>query len=513
MGRESVNDAKAAQAPEPPAATEADEVEGLLADDELTQLPPLAGAEKLRRAAVMRLQRGRGNAWVARQVANRLQRQGDPLRDAFVRSGIKPSAAGLDFQSSTARGGFNVKYDPATQALSINLRVGVAFPDALTIDPALGIVSPATADFAAAAAKVMAIPAIPDRVTEVTTNWQWSAGLKTDWMSRYESTVEGAWSGDHYFVSDRWADLFANVGIHVDVHETHRANDHCKATVFKVPEGSREGPGAAVRSAPGNATGASGTFTSSGLGAAFDYLNYSLKYPRNSTDLRQAVSTSREAPGDAGDAHLDKLIVDFQRGTPTGGVPITITGHASATGDSEANLRLSRQRAEAVAAYLRTHGQKIAGSRITVEAVGDQGATADDSWQRVDISMGSGDPQITMAHETGHMFGLRDEYASPVGGISPGAGTGGGIGTPVGHGALAGAMGGGVQAAVFENNDNIMSVGNVVRPQHYATFLEALNNVAAPEHFHYGGPGHSPDVVPDLIGPDVRQPAQPSGVA
>ena len=113
------------------------------------------------------------------------------------------------------------------------------------------------------------------------------------------------------------------------------------------------------------------------------------------------------------------------------------------------------------------------------------------------------------------MFGLDDEYASPPGGISPGAGTPGQIGTPVGHGPLSGAMGGGVQAAVFENNDNIMSVGNVVRPQHYATFLEGLNLVTAPERFHYGGAGHSPTAIPDLIGPDVVQPpdATPTAVA
>jgi hypothetical protein len=62
-------------------------------------------------------------------------------------------------------------------------------------------------------------------------------------------------------------------------------------------------------------------------------------------------------------------------------------------------------------------------------------------------------------------------------------------------------MGGGVQGAVFENNDNIMALGNVVRPQHYATFHEALTRVAAPESFIYGGEGMAPTVIPDLIPP------------
>jgi hypothetical protein len=202
------------------------------------------------------------------------------------------------------------------------------------------------------------------------------------------------------------------------------------------------------------------------------------------------------------DQHLDKLIVDFQRARPGEGAPITITGHASSTGEPARNQSLSERRARAVANHLETHGDMIAHARITTQGVGDVGATEDPSFQCVDIQIGSGDAQRTLAHEIGHMLGLDDEYASPAGGISPGAGTPGTIGQPVAHGTLP-PMGGGVQPAVSENNDNIMSVGNVVRPQHYITFLEALNGVTTPEHFSYGGAGHSPDVVPDLIGTDV----------
>jgi hypothetical protein len=124
--------------------------------------------------------------------------------------------------------------------------------------------------------------------------------------------------------------------------------------------------------------------------------------------------------------------------------------------------------------------------------------------------VGDGRTQVTMMHETGHMLGLGDEYSSPAGGFAPGAGTPGNIGAPVAHSGLAAAMGNGVPPAVSENNDNIMSVGNVVRPQHYSTFMEALTNVTA-KAWHYGGEGLSPKAgIPDLIGPDVVQPtAQP----
>jgi hypothetical protein len=186
---------------------------------------------------------------------------------------------------------------------------------------------------------------------------------------------------------------------------------------------------------------------------------------------------------------------------------VTVIGHASATGSHEANEQVALQRAQNVAAYLQSHGKQIAGYRVEARSEGDTGATADADWRRVDIVVGDGRAQVTMMHETGHMFGLDDEYASPPGGFAPGAGTPGTIGTPTAHGAISGAMGGGVQPAVFENNDNIMSVGNVVRPQHYSTFFEALTNVTAPQAWHYGGQGLAPKAgIPDLIGPDVPQP-------
>jgi len=161
-----------------------------------------------------------------------------------MRRGVMPSAAGLDFQSSTGIGGFNVKYDPGAQSLVISLRVGVAFTDALPIDAGTGVVTPATADFAANAASVTANnPTIPARVTDVQTNWQWSADQRTDWLSRYQSTVEGMWGGRHYFVSDRWEDLFANVSVRVDVHAGQLANEPLQGDRLQGARGQQRGAG------------------------------------------------------------------------------------------------------------------------------------------------------------------------------------------------------------------------------------------------------------------------------
>jgi hypothetical protein len=470
---------------------------------ELADVPLHSSAASLRRQALLDMQRGQGNAWVARRVAQ-VMRQGDPLRDAFVARGLMPSGAGLDMTSSTGIGGFNAKYDPAAQALTITLRVGINAVDGLSVDATTGVVTPATADFAANATAAMAEPDIPTRVAAVTADWHWTDA--EGFRARYESMAEAAWGEQHYFVSDAWDDLFADVEVDLNVHLGGQPNDHCTATIFKVPDHSSAGPGAVVNST-GAPTGNTGTFTSSGLEGTTDFLNYHLQFPEGATAVAAGVGTGQQGAGDPGPTFLNKFIVDFQRGTPTGGAPVTVIGHASATGSHEANEQVARQRAENVAAYLRSQGQQIASARIDVQSEGDTGATPDAEWRRVDIVVGDGRAQVTMMHETGHMFGLDDEYASPRGGFAPGAGTPGNIGSPVAHSGLSAAMGGGATAAVSENNDNIMSVGNVVRPQHYSTFHEALTNVAAPQTWHYGGAGVAPKAgIPDLIGPDVPQP-------
>jgi hypothetical protein len=90
------------------------------------------------------------------------------------------------------------------------------------------------------------------------------------------------------------------------------------------------------------------------------------------------------------------------------------------------------------------------------------------------------------------MLGLGDEYASTpkrddAGNIvhdpttheevSRGlvTGTGGDVGTTASHNQLAKDMG--LGGSVHENNDNIMSLGSTILPQHYATFMLALHTV------------------------------------
>ena len=349
---------------------------------------------------MLALQQGAGNAHVTRHL-RALARVGDPARDAFVARGLMPTPAGVDFQSATGRGGFEVVYDPHAQILRVRLRVGFEFLPSLGVDRR-HMAIPLTPDFAAAAADVNArFPSAGARRNEIRTNWRWSAGERATLAADYATMVRDAWGDQHYFVSDRWPDLYAGVSVEVDVHQGHLPDDHCKATVYKAPPGDQS-MGAGMTSGAG-ATGATLEMSSAHMGVTEEWLNYSLEYQEGSDDLYASVSTSKEVAGDPGDMHLDKLIVDQAPGTPGGGAPITVTGRASTAGDARDNLRLSRRRAQGVADHLAANG--IDRARITVVAEGEEGAGADASWQRVDIRIGGGEEQIKALHETGHRSG------------------------------------------------------------------------------------------------------------
>jgi hypothetical protein len=438
--------------------------------------------------AVLAAQSGHGNAWVTRALA----RLRDEAQEQFRAGGLMPGPDGLDYEPPTGLGGFNACYDPLNGRLDITLRIGFDFTPSLRIDGA-GVVTEETPDFAADAADVTArFPDPAQRAVEVNTNWRWNGG-EAAWMQQFAHIVSDAWGEEHWFVSERWPDQYAVVNVIVDAHFGAFPDDHCVASVAKVPPGSTSGPKASVDPDAGPIDVA--TFTSATLGATGDWKNYRLEFLEGSADVLSTISTGERKNGENGDVLLDMLMADLQPAAPGGGETITLYGRASTTGTPEDNLALSRRRAESVKAYLQTSPRAgIPGldpGRIRIVAEGDRGAGADQTWQRVDIQIGDGEAQRTITHEAGHMFGLDDEYASPPLGTSPGTGSGGQIGgTPL-HG-KAPLTGRGIPPARFQNDDGIMSIGNVVEPQHYVTFLDALNRVTAPEAFRYGGAGPAP---------------------
>ena len=154
--------------------------------------------------------------------------------------------------------------------------------------------------------------------------------------------------------------------------------------------------------------------------------------------------------------------------------PIELVGHASASGPAWHNEMLANARVNSVKLYLQNFGSFTGiGSRIN-KAIGKgenehQGDIASGNemeskkYQRVDLFVGNAEIQPTVAHEFGHVFGLGDEYAR------------GDFNEETEHSGLSEKFGAG--KVVQENNDSLMAIGNVVRPQHYTTFAWALEQL------------------------------------
>ena len=151
-------------------------------------------------------------------------------------------------------------------------------------------------------------------------------------------------------------------------------------------------------------------------------------------------------------------------------------------------------------------------TRVSGEGVGEAEASGGENVndRRVDIVIGSGNSQNTLRHEFGHAFGLGDEYAgTPLVSAGPGVPN---VGQDATHDNLVKKMvdagGTPLKGAVCEPTDSIMSVGDVVRPQHYATFHAALTKITAPqEPWALGPPTGRNDPLPGAAAAGTGAPA------
>jgi outer membrane protein OmpA-like peptidoglycan-associated protein len=416
-------------------------------------------------------------------------------------------------------GGFNARYDPVGMALTITLNLAMNFIDGMRISG-----ERVTATQSSMAGSAVQINAMLSRLrgerrtqalARVREEWQWTGASDpriTAWMATYRGSVMGAWGSAGsgiIFQGSRpgWDTQLARVNLVVNTtNVTSPAPGtpapgpqpvHCRADIYKTPDrdlfgaqvtGGTPATGTTART-PGLLELGSGQATPTGQS---NLLTQSVFFGNNSSTLNTAARDK-----------LRKWIISFQATPGTTGNSISITGRASTTGNSteagaQRNTDLSFARALAVENFLKTtsvEGSLLrnAATRIDViTGVGAAGAGEEAEWRRVDIVVGTGQGQNIAAHEFGHMLGLDDEYAStprrdaagnPVldaegNEITRGliSGTGGEVGSTTGHNQLATDMG--LGGSVHENNDNIMSLGSTVRPQHYAPFMSALHTVS-----------------------------------
>jgi outer membrane protein OmpA-like peptidoglycan-associated protein len=159
----------------------------------------------------------------------------------------------------------------------------------------------------------------------------------------------------------------------------------------------------------------------------------------------------------------------------------TLRGHASSDRKAgttvqegfKLNLRLSRERSQAVADALKAAG--IEPERILIRNWGDAGATFDEDNCRVDVAVGSHQGRQGAAHEFGHVLGLGDEYGYDE--LPPGARPGDPVKDPEYAKMVKDQTGIDIRRT---SDESMMSKGGTLRPWHYSPFLEALKSIAGP---------------------------------
>ncbi len=315
--------------------------------------------------------------------------------------------------------------------------------------------------------------------------FQWGGSSK-GWSANLQKTVVGAWGSNAPFFrveKPGWRWVGAKPVFNVEVGDGVKgADDHVQVKAYKHP------PTRDWENDPDT------------RGLEMGWGSYQWKQDRNqvmvlgSQDNKQTKGFSVDVPFKTGSSALDHpdandRINDAHHGyfgapgvagstKPT----ITLTGKTSATGSKRRNRILANKRVASVRNKLAALGWNVK-TRVTSQGVGESQASTRageenrDRDRVVTISL-DGSGQTTSVHEFGHAFGLADEYAnrsskkmgSKLGAIS---GTGGVAGEQSDHGGLAKKMGV-KEGAIYENSENLMSVGNKLKPQHYATFHDAL---------------------------------------
>ena len=487
---------------------------------------------------LMALRPGMGNAALGRILATQriLARQDHEAptpeelaeADAWAAEGIKrgtdltPGNTGAGL--ANAGGGFDAEYDPSAGELKIIMRCGVEFTDGIAADgtPADGLAEEAEA--------IRNLPTEIERQQRLAL-FRWSPDPadpeKVAFKTTVESQIEGFWGGRHeFFLRKRgWSWLGATVRIDIQVDDkANLPNAHLTMKPLKVPQDVDVG--AFVRHGDLANAQDNEMVLSSNLGATSQFLRHSITFGIDSSaiagtqadNLRNVVNTFKGAETSPGVADPRSLQT-----------PVVLTGHASSTGSDEHNQRLSEQRVAAVADFMEREGFVNVITRVSGEGVGETEATGGEveSDRRVDIVIGSGGAQNTVVHEFGHAFGLGDEYANtPL--VSSGLGRDTGtpqMGDTATHDPLVKKMvdagGQPLAGAVCEPTDSIMSVGDVVRPQHYSTFHAALTDITDQEPWALGPPTGRNDPLPGAAagggvqGPGdfpVPQPGEPVAV-
>jgi len=348
---------------------------------------------------------------------------------------------------SSGIGQFDAGFDPGTGRLTINLKVKFKFVN--------GKKGKVPAGFRAA-------------------EFQWKPGEAAAWKKRYLADVGALWSDKHKFKSTKKGWRAVGVDTTVAVVEAN-SKPHFIATVAKYPPDA-----AMVQSSicpPGTHHEGGGCMPNAGgAGHGTADLDANDMRPEQKLDWGNATTqipfaSNQSTLTGAGTGALAPIVAAMKGDAA---MHVQLTGRANNTrarGQTAAegavvNTDLARKRTSAVVGHLTSQG--ISADRIFVRNAGENGATADLSWCRVDAQTGKKETQNPALHETGHMLGLSDEYTS--------TGSPAGTAMPAGYDAMIKGTTGDV--VTHADSESAMSMGSTVQKWHYSSFLEALRTVS-----------------------------------
>jgi len=313
----------------------------------------------------------------------------------------------------------------------------------------------------------------------------WSESEKRAFASGFQSSVQNAWSGKHilHLNDPAFAEYRARVQVRVDIVRD-RNQAHTKITAQKIPRGVPRFR-SYVRGDEAVLDIRDVTEPTTSTDTSVHYVRQVGPFGFDSAELTPEIEGQlRTIEGD-----LRPLQSPTDRSRLLGGDwYVDFTGRASARGNRAYNERLGLRRAQAVEQRMYTDMGYPRVTQPRSTSRGEEHASTDERFQRVDIKVWSfrrafEEPTQTVtqnvaAHEAGHMFGLGDEYVEeePPRDVEPKF-----LGDrPSHYGDVQALMG--TEAAndlLVQDSGSIMSQGGEVRRGHYVYFLQRINQLTS----------------------------------
>ena len=452
-------------------------------------------------------------------------------KQLFLNHGIYgPQSTTLEY------GGFESTYYPLSEILDVKVRGKTKFVNGLEAD-STGLVTPENEDLNDLATILNYINDDVLTNTVISNYYTWSEEQKITSRINFKKRIEEStklWEagGKIAFNVDEqcWEDIEANVNININVQDEGDAkfkdskkskSDHIQVKLVKNPERSENDEiqklisetAKKVGDARNESIDTSADLTTT-ANVAFDntmtLTNFDLQDSPNEKGssrrsmLREQVyfeNNIADLDEDAVDA-LTAFVSTFKNGDNIkSNNKVVLYGYASKPGSTDYNTNLVNKRLDSVYNFLVNNGITNIKSQNKQINYSDLEAEKHDkrysAWfRRVELVVGSGELQNTVTHELGHVFKLEDEYVTPKGEDGSGEPRGElvghnkmaediGVGDVMGNrlirilpewakSVLRTGTGEGVRA---EDSDNIMSMGNEVRKQHYGPFGKSLSKL------------------------------------